>query len=685
MAIVPSRAQAQAPGFQVERYEATAPGNWLFLVDHPWYSSTRRFAIGFDLDYGHNPLVFGMKDATGHLVQQGTVVADQVVARIGGAVSFWDRVQLSLSVPATLYEAGSTVLGVSPVHGAALSDPRIGAMVRLWNHVDDSISLHAGFNLWIPVGAQVNHAGDTDARFLPKIVAAGLVRERIRWSLSLGYLVRARNGIGPVQSGPGAGAGHELQIGAGAAWTNKARTFTLGPELLLSSVANTSDFFGSGSTSLEGLVGAKYEISRSVMLGAALSVGFLRMAGTPDVRLIFNIAYAPQNDRDGDGIADVDDACPDLHGTRSTVPENNGCPPDTDGDGVRDGVDLCPLEPKGETPDPRRIGCPRRDCDHDGVWDDEDLCCCESAGSSPDPARKGCPLPDRDKDGVPDAADVCPDVHKGEHPDPARLGCPMLDRDGDGVTDDKDICPDVPAGAHPDPKRAGCPEGDRDGDGVLDSQDECPDTAAGATPDPAHPGCPTPDRDKDGVPDAVDACPDVPGAPNPDPSKHGCPGLVLLEGDMLKIINPVFFATNKDIILPKSTPVLTAVANALSASPQLKKVRVEGHTDNKGVPIKNLDLSDRRARSVVRWLIGHGIAAERLEAKGFGQTKPLVANTNEKNRSVNRRVQFRIVDPVLGGGVGTPTPGAVREAAPGPGRAAPGKRAPLRRGKRRAP
>jgi len=127
-------------------------------------------------------------------------------------------------------------------------------------------------------------------------------------------------------------------------------------------------------------------------------------------------------------------------------------PGDKDGDGVTDDRDRCPDVP-ADTAD----GCPVKDRDGDGVVDGDDLCP-DLAGAKPD----GCP--DSDGDGVPDNRDKCPKVA-------ARTadGCPG-DKDGDGVTDDKDRCPEVPADT-PD----GCPPPDKDGDGIVDADDRCPD------------------------------------------------------------------------------------------------------------------------------------------------------------------------------------------------------------------
>jgi outer membrane protein OmpA-like peptidoglycan-associated protein len=247
--------------------------------------------------------------------------------------------------------------------------------------------------------------------------------------------------------------------------------------------------------------------------------------------------------------------------------------------------------------------------------------------------------------------DQCPDVPMGNMPDPARLGCPIGDRDGDGVMDPDDLCPDTPQGEHPDPNRRGCSAGDRDKDGVLDPVDMCPDEPAGIHPDPDRPGCPLPDRDHDLVPDAVDACPDTPGAPDPDPKKNGCPGLVTVTGGELKIIKPVFFATDQDVILPQSFPVLKAVAVVLKHAVQIKKMSVDGHTDDRGGVAHNQDLSERRARSVVRYLVREGVEEARLEAHGYGQSRPIKDNATQQGRAANRRVEFHVIDPPIGGGV----------------------------------
>ncbi|MDB4928083.1 MAG: outer membrane protein, partial [Myxococcaceae bacterium] len=285
------------------------------------------------------------------------------------------------------------------------------------------------------------------------------------------------------------------------------------------------------------------------------------------------------------------------------------------------------------------------DADRDGVLDADDECPAEPAGASPDAQHRGCPTRDRDGDGVADPADLCPAVAAGDHPDPTRTGCPSADGDADGVYDHEDRCATTPQGPSPDPDRPGCPDADTDTDGVLDHADQCRTEPQGLHPDPARPGCALPDRDHDTVPDATDACPDVVGAPSPQPRRNGCPGLVVVRNGMIVILQPVFFATNRDRILAPSFRVLTAVVAALRAQPEIRRVGVEGHTDTVGGDEANLALSQRRAQSVVAWLLAHGVEPGRVEGHGYGASRPLVPNDSASGRAANRRVEFHILDP----------------------------------------
>lgn len=256
------------------------------------------------------------------------------------------------------------------------------------------------------------------------------------------------------------------------------------------------------------------------------------------------------------------------------------------------------------------------------------------------------PPPDTDGDGILDPDDACPTVKGVASEDPRKHGCPPpSDRDADGIVDELDACPDEPGVKTEDPKTNGCPPPpDRDGDGVLDADDACPDEPGVKTEDPKTNGCPPPkDRDGDGILDVDDACPDEPGVSDPDPKKHGCPKARVV-GTEIKIMERVEFDTNKATIRPESEGVLNAVLDIMKKHPEIQKVSVEGHTDNRGGAQHNMGLSRRRAAAVMEWLTSRGIEASRLTSKGWGQSKAIDTNDTPEGRQNNRRVEFHILE-----------------------------------------
>lgn len=120
--------------------------------------------------------------------------------------------------------------------------------------------------------------------------------------------------------------------------------------------------------------------------------------------------------------------------------------------------------------------------------------------------------------------------------------------------------------------------------------------------------------------------------------------LVQVTDKEITIKQQIQFALDQDVILPESTPLLLEIADVLIKNPRIKRIEVQGHTDNTGTPEHNQDLSDRRAGSVRNWLVTHGVSPDRLVAKGYGQSKPLVPNVTTANKAKNRRVQFIILD-----------------------------------------
>jgi outer membrane protein OmpA-like peptidoglycan-associated protein len=248
---------------------------------------------------------------------------------------------------------------------------------------------------------------------------------------------------------------------------------------------------------------------------------------------------------------------------------------------------------------------------------------------------------DRDGDGFVDPQDKCPDAPENYNLFEDEDGCPDdPDTDGDGLPDLTDSCELIAEDKDGYLDEDGCPELDNDLDGIFDKDDDCPVEAEDPDGYEDENGCPETDNDKDKVLDLRDLCPNEPGSVDHEPL--GCPvkpALVVVTNCEVKITQQIHFEYNKATIRPESFPVLDAVADALRTNTTIK-LEVQGHTDNRGSAAYNKDLSQRRAASVMEYLRRNGISIDRLASQGYGLEKPLVANDSDRNRALNRRVQF---------------------------------------------
>lgn len=236
---------------------------------------------------------------------------------------------------------------------------------------------------------------------------------------------------------------------------------------------------------------------------------------------------------------------------------------------------------------------------------------------------------DSDGDGVADAYDLCPDSPPSVVD--AR-GCPEADNDRDGVVNRLDRCPRTPNNIPVNSR--GCPA-DSDRDGVIDALDACRGTAWEAVVDER--GCPqVQDSDGDGVNDDADRCAGTPAGRSVDAAGCPIPERITLEG--------VSFPVNSSQLAAASRAALNDVAAVLLSRPGLE-AEVAGHTDAQGDAAYNLWLSERRAESVRQYLISQGVPAERLSARGYGETEPLADNATAAGRRQNRRVELRLKTP----------------------------------------
>ena len=570
----PARAQP-VRGFVVDKFEPSERGSDWFTNESLDLRGNLRPAFGVIADYEYRPLA--TYQANGDLSH--SIVRNMVALHAGAAVNLFDRLRLSLSIPLIPYVDGrSDLVGPTfygaPTHSQASGDLRAAADIRLAGAYGDPVTLAVGGQVWFPTGNEGTYTGDGDFRVQPRVMVAGDIGI-FTYAARVGYELRGRQ-----QDIGTSSIGSELAFSAGAGVRVADRKITLGPEVFGSTVLD--DAFAKRATPLEFFIGMHYAPIESLRLGVGAGTGLTRGFGAPQFRGLLGIEWMPAlvTDRDGDGIPDARDACPDTKGVKSEDASRNGCPP---------------------------IEAPK----------------------------------DRDHDGIIDKVDACPDTPGIATGDPKTNGCPG-DRDRDGVLDKDDACPDDPGLATKDPKTNGCPP-DTDGDGVLDRDDACPKVLGIKTSDPKTNGCPDPDRDRDGIPNDADACPDEPGEKNSDPNKNGCPK-AFVKGGEIRILDQVKFRTASAEIVPgrESEDILEAVSTILKAHPEITKVRIEGHTDNRGSDVINKKLSADRAASVVKWLTAHGIDKSRLSSQGFGSERPISENTTEAGRQNNRRVELHI-------------------------------------------
>jgi hypothetical protein len=311
--------------------------------------------------------------------------------------------------------------------------------------------------------AKGSATGNASGKLVPQIMGI-LDKEfgrtgRLRVSLNAG--IRLRSSETFVNNDPGqeaapitngrVTASAEIPYGVGIAYALARQRFDLVAEVYGALPLGDHENY----MPLEALGGVKLYLARNSFLSLGAGRGLLPDKGAnPDFRAMIGIVFEPNiGDRDGDGIKDDVDKCPDDPEDFDGFEDEDGCPdPDNDRDGIPDVDDKCPDIPE----------------DKDGIEDED-----------------GCPeadIGDRDGDGIPDTTDKCPDAPEDFDGFQDADGCPDPDNDGDGIPDVSDLCPNDPEDKDGFEDADGCPDNDNDKDGVPDANDKCPNQP-GRAPD----------------------------------------------------------------------------------------------------------------------------------------------------------------------------------------------------------
>ena len=603
-------------------FPAVGPGNYL-AIDGATVPGHLVPSAGLHLDFAYRPFTLydatcapddetncDVQDANTHLVRW---IAS---AHLSFAIGLGDRVQLGLLLPLAIgrgdgFEYTTTDGTPTVINGGtsnrwtsfAIGDPRLSAKVRLIGEGGDGLAMAVAAWASAPTGDLV-----AEGRYLGEdtLVAGG---HFVAQFIQQGFHVAANVGgfYRPERVLFSTAVGSQLTYGGAVGYQVTPLVLVFGEVHGGSSFTAEVD-----ENPLEArIAGRLTQGDFSFELGAG--GGLVSGVGIPVFRVVGGARWAPiRADADGDGVLDGDDGCPDQEEDVDGWQDEDGCPEeDNDDDGMLDGVDPCPDEAE----------------DRDG-HEDED----------------GCPDRDNDGDGVPDGYDSCPDVPEDLDGDRDEDGCPDNDRDRDGIEDDVDQCPDQEEDTDGFGDEDGCPEDDFDGDGVPDDGDECPDEAEILNGVEDEDGCPEPDADGDRIPDQSDRCPDEAETINGRTDDDGCAdgdALVRVSEGRIVVDAPILFRPNSARIRNRQvTQALNAVATLIKRNPQLQRIRIEAHTDNRISAEEGRRLTQQQAETVMRHFVGQGVPETRLRAVGVGQDRPADTNETIEGREANRRVEF---------------------------------------------
>jgi large repetitive protein len=592
--------------FSVERFSVSQDRNGILSVESGELGKRWSWDMHLWLGSANDPLnVYNTTD--GQRQRIGSLVQNRIGGELGGSMVLLPWLQAAADLPLIFDQSRATMqTGINgmltDIGGVGLGDLRLSPKAQLLRSGKLPVNIALTLEMTIPTASAENYRGEKGVTAYPYLSVSNR-KGRVRWAVNLGYLARSPKIIADLR------IDDELRARLGVGYkVSKALDVGLNVSLATAANAPLSTF---GRNYSEVLVGPSYTMDSKWVLFVAGGAGLQSGYGSPDWRALagvrigrFGSEGGGKLDPDGDGILGDNDACPAIAEDRDGFQDSDGCPdPDNDVDQVADVDDKCPTQAE----------------DHDGFEDDD-----------------GCPEIDNDNDGIADAADKCPSQAETVNGFNDQDGCPDSgDSDGDGIADDKDTCPTQTEDLDGFEDLDGCID-DNDHDGVADTADRCAWEAGVA----ANGGCPDHDRDGDTIVDRLDTCPDQTGVA----VFSGCATKqsTTITSSGIDIVDVVYFKTDRDVILPRSFKLLDNVAAVIKSHTDLPAIVIEGHTDDRGGEAHNMDLSQRRAASVKIYLISKGVDASRLEAKGFGPTKPIASNATNSGRSANRRVEFKI-------------------------------------------
>ena len=388
-----SRAASAQSQTSLERFEPPPPSDPSAVFASAGVDGSLRPSFGASLVYANAPLVL-VRDATGD--EARAVVEHQLVLHVLASLAIASRALVEIDFPTSLLltgdDATTDTAGYGAPSGATQGDLRVGGRFEALEQNGWIPSAAFGLAVWLPTGDESKYTSTGGVRFAPSLSVSG---DYDSWLFGVTLARRFEpNGSSDHNL---LGSDLELTAGAGA----RVDRFTFGGAILTGFVtADSVDAFRRrAATRVEILAEARAKFG-PVDVSLFGGPGLTRSPGTPLFRLglATTVAFdviddhattsadgaaasrdadasgnggakggpptrhdpAPmprEPDRDGDGLADSLDACPDVPGPVLGGPMD-GCPVDTDGDHVPDASDACPREAGPENDDPKKNGCP---------------------------------------------------------------------------------------------------------------------------------------------------------------------------------------------------------------------------------------------------------------------------------------------------------------------------------------
>jgi len=347
------------------------------------------------------------------------IVDERYTVEAGVALGLFDYVEVGLSVP---FVAAQTGAGLEALGGAAPStDPGFGdvrsslKVTFLKPERNRGLGVAASGVVYAPSGDRSRLMSDGRVRGAPRL--------SFGWESGDGYRIfgNVAYEFGPAVAVRNYTADGTIRWGLGGSAPLPVDRLDVLTTVFGRDATRVRD--SNSADPIEVLGGLRFNAPAGFRIQAGGGAGLSDGVGAPDFRLFTSVTWARVGeDRDGDGILDRHDECPDEPEDEDGYQDDDGCPDlDNDGDGIPDVDDECP-----DTKGPR--------------------------------GNDGCPVNDRDGDGIVNAKDECPDEPEDEDGYQDEDGCPDPDNDGDGIPDETDDCPMEPETRNGVADEDGCPD-----------------------------------------------------------------------------------------------------------------------------------------------------------------------------------------------------------------------------------